>query len=165
MLRRFAIIVLVLSSAGLAAGCGGEQEVTTPAACLGPASEWQLALARAPDPVLLAGETRISDCLPANQNAADQGNVGWSAVAAATALSGGARNRTAAAENGPRGADAAYQAGYLAGALERGAEDSQGIHATLVDRVRSAASNGIEGEPPAIRKAFGEGRQAGLESG
>jgi len=62
-------------------------------------------------------------------------------------------------------AEAATRAGYLVGALERGAAETGGIHAALVDRVESAATNGLEERPAAVREAYEAGRQAGLESG
>ena len=58
--------------------------------------------------------------------------------------------------------EAAIRAGYLVGALERGAEDTGGIHAILLDRIRSAATNGLTG--PA-ETHFEIGYQAGLRLG
>ena len=63
---------------------------------------------------------------------------------------------------GPQGISAAIQAGYLVGAMERGARETGGIHEVLIDRVRSAATNGITA--PA-RTHFEIGYEAGLRLG
>ena len=56
-------------------------------------------------------------------------------------------------------------AGYLVGAIEKGAEDTEGIHAALVDRVEAAATNGLEGANQQIQGAYQKGYAAGQAKG
>lgn len=145
----FAIPVVILALAG----CGRQDEVTTPAACLEPVSAWQDALDAAPGEVALDG-VPISDCLPADQPVGEQETVGLTVVELATILArDGLDDRTA------------FEAGYLVGALERGAGSTQGIHATLIDRVSTAASNGLSGRSEAVRTAYQDGYDTGLADG
>src|SRR3954447_7771321 len=74
------------------AACGSSDEDTTPAACLAPASAYLDALKSAPDAVRLEGSTPISDCFPAEQDAADLAQVGQAVVDAATRLNAAARS-------------------------------------------------------------------------
>lgn len=151
LLPAFALIAFAFSSCG-------EPDPDTPAACLGGPAEIRQALAGAPGQVRLGGGVAISDCLPRNQAAGPQQSVGRSLVLVAGKL--------AAAANGPGESEAAaLQAGYLVGALKRGAEDSEGIHATLVERVSSAATNRLKRSTGEVRAAYGRGLAAGLEGG
>jgi len=150
------------------AGCGDDDEpAPTPAACLTDPRAWLTALEAAPGEVRLEGTTPISDCLPADQPAGLQAEVGGNAVNAATVLAAGNRKgqEKVLAERGEaHGEEAAVRAGYLVGAIERGAEDTQGINATLVDRVESAATNFL-GEGQELQGAYQRGYEAGRESG
>jgi len=164
---RSALAALILLPALLAAGCG-QADPTTPEACTNDPASWSEALASAPEPVRIFGEAAISDCLPENQAAGKQATVGELALRVATGLaraerSGGRALPTDRDRLTP--VEAATRAGYLVGALERGAAETGGIHAALVDRVESAATNGLEERPAAVREAYEAGRQAGLESG
>lgn len=114
----------------LIVGCG-DQDDSTPVACLEGAGVYERALASAPDEVLLGGETPISDCLARNQTGGDLSQVGEAMVDVATALNADARAEP--------GGDANLQLGYLLGAVERGAEESEGIHADLIRRLTVAA--------------------------
>jgi hypothetical protein len=80
-------------------------------------------------------------------------------VAAATRLNSEAR--------ADPGGDAAYRLGYLAGAAERGAEATEGIHADLIRRLRAAAlySPADRGLPAAFLSAHRRGIEAGLARG
>lgn len=175
-MRRSLAIALVLPALAFAsAGCGKEEAVITPAACLEGEATWLDALkevgANGGRPiekqVLLGGETPISDCIPADQTAARQQTVGRTAVAAASYLSRAVRNTGYANIDGEwvSAFDPAREAGYLVGALERGAERSQGIHATLVERVRSAATNGLDRMSENEQNEYDHGYEAGRESG
>lgn len=145
----FAIPAVILALAG----CGRQDEVTTPVACLEPVSAWQEALDAAPGKVALDG-VPISDCLPADQPAGEQETVGLTVVEVATILAReGLDDRTA------------FEAGYLVGALERGAGSTQGIHTTLIDRVTTAATNGLAVRPEAVRGAYREGYETGMTDG
>ena len=102
-----------------------------PVACLEGAGAYERALKAAPDEVLLEGETLISDCLTRNQSGGDLTRVGEAMIEAATALNAEAREDPGGAAN--------LQLGYLLGAVERGAEESEGIHSDLVRRLVVAA--------------------------
>ncbi|MFV0486123.1 MAG: hypothetical protein ACK5NL_02880 [Vibrio fluvialis] len=179
-MRRFLSICLLMPGLVLLlAGCGRQDEVVvTPAACLLGPAVWTEALASLPEtgegqpgretpPVLLDGRTPISDCLPAEQTAADQETVGMSVVEVATYLSAGRGSRGDGGSGGAgRQAEArAARAGYLVGALENGSRSSQGIHAALVGRVESAATNRLGDGGEALRVSYERGREAGLELG
>lgn len=155
--------MLFFVSTLMVSGCSQKDPPATPVACLEDEQRWLRALAEAPGPVMIEGTTRLSACLPPDQEAARQEEVGLIAVSAAVALARGARGEADPA--GPAGARAALEAGYLVGALEKGADRTQGIHATLVNRVESAATNGLGDAAPEVRAAYGRGHEAGLESG
>jgi hypothetical protein len=142
----------------IAAGCG-EQDESTPVACLEGAGAYERALVAAPGEVLLGGETAISECLVRNQETGDLARVGEAMIAAATALNAAARTEP--------GGDANLQLGYLLGAVQRGAEDSEGIHADLVRRLTVAARYAPGQEPlskeflSTYREGFDAGRSGG----
>ena len=152
--RRTTLLAPLLAVA-LVAGCANEP-ANTPTACLEGPAMLEKALARAPGPARLEGRVPLSDCLVPEQPAGDLMDFGTDAVEVATELGRKAR------DPGAKGIAAAIQAGYLVGALERGAEDTGGIHAILLDRIRSAATNGITG--PA-ETHFEIGYEAGLRLG
>jgi len=146
-------LILVFSAGLLAAlgmgACGGVNE-TTPVACLeGPA--FYLAPRDAEPPV--------SECLTENQGGGDLAAVGAAMVAAATRLNSEAREDP--------GGDAAFRLGYLVGAAERGAGETEGIHTDLIRRLRAAAlySPADESLPSALRQAYGTGYAAGQDHG
>jgi hypothetical protein len=139
-------------------GCG-DQDDSTPVACLEGAAAYQRALAAAPGEVRLDEETAISECLPPNQTAGDLARVGEAMIEAATEL-----NAEARAEDG---GDPAVQLGYLLGAVERGSEESEGIHSDLVRRLTVAARYTADKQPlpPAFYRAYRSGYAAGLTDG
>jgi hypothetical protein len=143
--------------AAAVSGCG-ETDPGTPAACLNGPAAYRQALAEAPGPVRLEGGVAISECLPRNQGAGPQEVVGRSLLATAAGL---AERRA----DGDHAEAAALKAGYLVGAVRRGAEDSEGIHATLANRVSTSASNGLDGESARVRESYDRGLTAGLEDG
>lgn len=155
---RPAVFLLAACFALGAFGCGSQGD-STPVACLAGAAAYEKALREAPGEVLLQGETPISDCLASNQKAGDLARVGEATVAAATALNSRAREED--------GGDAAVQLGYLLGAAERGAEDSEGIHADLIRRLTVAARYAPDKEPLSQRflSAYREGFDAGHTGG
>jgi len=122
----------------LLVGCADEP-VNTPTACTTGPEALEEALERAPGPARLDGRIPISDCLIPDQPDGDLMEFGASAVEVGTELGRESRRP------GPEGIAAAIRAGYLVGAMERAARDTGGIHAVLIDRVRSAATNGITG--------------------
>lgn len=142
----------------LLAGCGVSDD-STPVACLEGASPYLRALEEAPGEVRLAGATPISGCLAANQSGGDLAEVGATMVAAATELNAAARGAPGGAAN--------LRLGYLLGAAQRGAEDTEGIHDELIRRLTAAArySPADRPLPPAFRRAYRRGYEAGLARG
>jgi hypothetical protein len=122
---------LAVSLALLAAGCGGNDDETS-VACLNGSSAYLRALERAPGEVRLPGGARISECLVENQSAGDLAAVGRATLDAATALNAEARADAGGAAN--------VRLGYLIGAVQSGAEETDGVHAELVRRLVAAAT-------------------------
>ncbi len=143
------------------AGCGGEDERETPAACLASASDYLAALEAAPGEVRLDGSVPISNCLVEEQTPGTLGAVGASIVEAAKQLNREARKH-------PSG-QASVELGYLVGAVQEGESRTGGIHADLVIRLDAAArftGNGAQTSLGAeFERAFGEGYAAGQASG
>jgi hypothetical protein len=140
------------------AGCGSSDD-STPVACLEGTAAYEKALADAPDEVLLGGETPISECLVRNQSSGDLTRVGEAMIETATELNAGARIEPGGPVN--------LQLGYLIGAAERGAEESEGIHSDLVRRLTVAARFAPGKEPlseeflSTYREGFDAGRSGG----
>lgn len=155
---RFVASALVACVCLLAAGCGNQDD-STPVACLEGPSAYEKVLAAAPGEVLLGGKTPISDCLVRNQQGGDLATVGEALVTVATKL-----NAEARAE--PGGSDA-LRLGYLLGAVQRGAEHGEGIHTDLVRRLTVAAryAPGKQPLPPQFLAAYREGFDAGHSGG
>ncbi len=155
-MRRLALSLIGLAL--IAAGCGSSEEKTA-AACFGGAAAFSRALTRAPAAVELEGETPISACLTPNQSAGDITRLGKALLGSTTTLNAQAR--------GNGGESAARRLGYLIGAVQRGAEDTGGIHTNLVARLEAAAEFSPGGAPiPAtIRTAYVGGVAAGHSSG
>jgi hypothetical protein len=152
------LAVVAVSLAGAVSGCG-DQDDSTPVACLEGAATYERALAVAPGEVRLDGETPISACLAPNQTAGDLARVGEAMIETATELNAEAREGD--------GGDAAVQLGYLLGAAERGAEESEGIHSDLVRRLTVAARY-APGKQPVTEEfldSYEEGFKAGRADG
>ena len=170
-MRRSCLIALLLPVlAFVVAACGKDEPVRTPVACESGADVWTEALLFR-DSRQLEGETPISACIPPDQTAADQEPVGLIATEVASILAAHLqrevpRLRLAADRAyGPGPLGYAEALGYLVGSLERGSNKSQGIHATLVNRVKAAASNRLDSYPEAVQESWQRGYEAGLESG
>lgn len=170
-MRRTLVISLILPALALPfTGCNDGRKVATPPACLSASATWLTALSSAPDQVLLEGVTPLSDCLTKGQSAAQHEETGKTAVETATQLAAfyKAGEKAGGDKGGPGGdtsEQAAVMAGYLVGAIEKGAEDTEGIHAALVDRVEAAATNGLEGASQQIQGAYQKGYAAGQAKG
>ena len=141
-------------------GCGSDDEPETPAACVQPATAYLEALEAAPGEVRLDGTTAISSCLVDDQASGALQTVGKSVVDAATELNGEVR----------RGSDpqASVRLGYLVGAIQEGASDTDGIHQDLILRLDSAARYPGPGGRPfgaEFERSYGEGYAAGQASG
>ena len=152
--------LLTALAALLAAGCGGGRgEASTPIACLEGTGAYLEALQAAPGEVRLAEQTPISECLAENQPGGDLATVGEATVEAATRLNARARE-----EGGGR---AAVELGYLLGAVEHGAAQTEGIHSDLVRRLTVAARFSPDREPlsPAFLREYRSGYAAGHSAG
>jgi hypothetical protein len=153
-------IVLALACLTALAGVGcGNQDDSTPVACLAGEGAYLNALRAAPGEVKLAGETSISECLARNQQAGDLASVGETLVAAATNLNAEAR--------ADPGGKASLQLGYLLGAAQRGADRTEGIHADLIRRLTVAARFAPGREPLSkeILATYAKGFDAGHAHG
>ena len=168
-MRRTLAFALILPARVITfAGCSDGRKVATPPACLSAEATWVTALSDAPDQVLLEQVTPISECLPENQSASQHEEVGKTAVETATQLAAFYKADDSGKKVQPgtaSSAQAALMAGYLVGALSKGAEDTEGIHATLINRVKAAATNGLDKASQEVQGAYQKGHQAGLESG
>jgi hypothetical protein len=150
---------LSIAILSIAAGCGSGDDDSTPVACLSGERPYSEALRAAPGAVRLEGETPISDCLVRNQSAGDLARIGTILVELTTELNAEARAD-------PGGAPA-LQLGYLVGAVRRGSEETQGIHAELVRRLESAALFSPAGKPPPppFDQTYEKGYAAGRDDG
>lgn len=156
---RAPVTILVSAVATLAvAGCGATSD-RTPVACLDGPDAYLAALGDAPGEVRLRNGVPISDCLAENQTAGDLATVGAAMVVAATKLNAAARANPGGAAN--------LRLGYLAGAAQRGAEQTGGIHAELIRRLGAAArySPAKRPLPPRFTRTYGRGFDAGHSSG
>ena len=98
-------------------------------------------------------------CLVEDQQAGELTRVGLALVRTATALNDSARQAP--------GGQANLALGFLVGAVEKGAEDTNGIHADLVRRIEAAAEFSPAGRPlpAAFRRSLVRGEQAGRGRG
>jgi hypothetical protein len=150
-------LLLVALGAALLAGCGGSsaKDERQPVACREGVGVYLNALRAAPGEVILAGETPISGCLVPTAEEGELADLGEDALAAATKLNAQAR----AEPGGP----AALQLGYLLGAIARGSEETEGVHAELLRRLTVAARFAPEGEP--LTRRFLAGYEKGFAAG
>lgn len=152
------VALLVVALATCAIGCGKPDD-STPVACLEGSKAYLQALKAAPGEVTLDGETTISECLVENQKGGELATVGTAMVDAATQLNAEARAEP--------GGEANLQLGYLLGAAEHGAEETEGIHAELIRRLSAAARYSPDNRPlpPAFLRTYKEGFDAGSAEG
>ena len=154
--------LVVIAFVVLVAGCGRASDPVTPVACLDGPQVYRKALTGYPDDVRLPGGVKISDCLVRNQNVGDLTDVGDSLRIVATQLS-----RESGKPLGGKWQDVVpnYEPalGYLIGAAQLGAEDTDGIHATLIERIEAAATNNLD--TSTSRKNYEQGVEAGKENG
>lgn len=141
-------LVVPIAALILLTGCGGSGE-STPVACLEGSAVY----------LTRAGGTQISDCLTENQNGGDLANVGAAMLKAAIRLNAEARAKPGGAAN--------VQLGYLLGAAQKGAEDTEGIHDELIRRLTAAARYSPDNRPlpPDFRRAYRRGYDAGAARG
>lgn len=155
---RVGLAIVAASFVALLGGCGGANE-STPAACLQGPRPYERALAAAPGTVELEGGTPISGCLVPAQEAGELAEIGEALLEAATKLDAEARAEPGGAAN--------LRLGYLVGAVQRGAEGTEGIHAELVRRLTVAARFAPDRRPlpPGFLRAYREGFDAGRTHG
>ncbi len=151
-------IAIALLALGVLVGCGQPSD-TTPIACLEGEGAYLKALDTAPAAVKLRSETLISECLAENQQAGDLATVGTALVEVATKLNAEARVEP--------GGDANLRLGYLLGAAERGASQTDGIHVELIRRLTAAARYSPDNRPPSATflRVYREGFDAGQAGG
>lgn len=156
-MRRLLAFCLIALAVG-ALGCGKPDD-STPVACLEGSETYLQGLKAAPGEVRLDGETPISDCLVENQKGGELATVGTAMVNAATQLNAEARAEP--------GGEANLQLGYLLGAAEHGAEETEGIHVELIRRLSAAARYSPDNRPlpPTFLSTYKEGFDAGLAKG
>jgi hypothetical protein len=157
-MRALAASLLACTALAALVGCG-QQDNSTPTACLSGSEGYEKALARLPAEVLIRGETPISDCLVANQEGGELERVGESLLQVATNANAEARQAG--------GERSAFALGYLMGAVQRGAERTEGIHSDLVRRLTVAARYSPDKEPlpPSFYALYREGFDAGRSGG
>jgi hypothetical protein len=143
-----ALAALVLAGAGC-----GRGPTKPPASCVKGAGAIVAALRAAPQPVRLAGGTRLSTCVYRAHSDADLKTVG----AIYTQVADGLTAQVA------RSDAAALRLGYLTGAVRRGASGTNGTATELVRRVEQAA--GLNGPPSNRRAAYARGIAAGARNG
>jgi hypothetical protein len=148
MRRLLALSSIVLATGAI--GCG-QQDDSTPVACLEGSGTYLRALKAAPGEVTLDGETPISGCLVENQKGGELATVGTAMVGAATTLNAEARAEP--------GGEANLELGYLLGAAQHGAEETEGIHAELLRRLSAAARYSPDNRPlpPTFLRTYKEG--------
>jgi hypothetical protein len=157
-MRALALVTFICIAGLLAVDCGSSDD-STPVACLEGTDAYERALRAVPDEALLGEETLISECLARNQSGGDLTRVGEALLETATALNAEAREDP--------GGEAAVRLGYLLGAVERGSEESEGIHSDLVRRLTVAAryAPGKQPLPPTFYRAYRSGYAAGQSNG
>ncbi len=156
--RHAVALTLGMLLAFAAGGCGGTDD-ETPVVCLEGDGVYIEALGAAPGEVRLRGETPISRCLAENQPGGELATVGAGLIEAATKLNAEAREDI--------GGQANLELGYLLGAAQRGAEQTDGIHAELLRRLAVAARYSPDERPltATFLATYREGFDAGEARG
>lgn len=145
MVRRGALLAVVV------AGCGGSDE-PLPMACAAEPERFERALRDAPGPVRIDG-TSLGACVRLSASDADLQSLGIRLTTVADRL----QRRAAAGD-----LTAAGQLGYLIGATQRAAENTEGIQAELGRRLqRSAAPLATDDADVKILDAVTRGIRAG----
>lgn len=154
--RAAAVRTLAAGAAAVAAlaatGCSTSDESEVPVACRSGEDAFLRALADAPEPVRLEGQTPISDCFARQTDQADLQTVGAALTDAASSLARDARNSGTG--------DAAVELGYLIGATRRGAEETPALYDELVRRLEGTL-HGVDTESDAFQTGESAGREHG----
>lgn len=147
MAHRAALLAVLL------VGCGATDE-PLPAACRGDIDAYADALRAAPEVVRVEGTT-LAECIRRARGDAELVAIG------STLTSLGEQLELRALEGDE---DAALRLGYLTGAAERAARDTEGIHAELAYRIERSAAAVSEG-PAEAERALRRGIAAGSARG
>ncbi len=156
---RRVVMAAVLAAVLALVGCGTEQAVLS-AGCTEDDGSVVAALEGAPEDVVLADGTRLSDCVANGLDDADLQNIGITYHRAAERLRGRAEDGSGAAAE-----EAALQLGYLVGATRRGASGTNGVMAELQRRIENVAGRYTDDATPAGRSALERGLEAGERLG
>jgi hypothetical protein len=155
---RRVVMAAVLAAALVLAGCGAEQAVLS-AGCTEDDGSVVAALEGAPEDVVLADGTRLSDCVANGLDDADLQNIGITYHRAAERLRAQAEGEGGGAE------EAAMRLGYLVGATRKGASGTNGVMAELQRRIENVAGRYTDDATPAGRSALERGLEAGERLG
>lgn len=148
MVHRAALLAVLL------AGCGASEE-PLPVACQADADAYAEALAAAPETVRLDETTTLAECVRRSSSDAELVAVG----AQLTTLGERLELRAAGGDRA-----AAVQLGYLIGATERAARDTEGVHAELAYRLERSGAAAIDAAP-GVEGALAGGIRAGSARG
>jgi hypothetical protein len=138
-------IVLAL----VATGCGDSKPDPMPPACSDGPDQVLRALRNAPDDVALSDGTLLSECVARAFDDAELQLLGYAFTPAADRLAARAD------------ADAAFQLGFLIGAVRRGAKHTNGVHLELVRRMETT----VTFDDPQLVAAAERGAAAGERAG
>jgi hypothetical protein len=144
------VVVILLTRVPIIIALARPEERQMPAGCQAGPAAVAAGLRAAPGPVSVKG-ARLSQCLTRGSDSADVQQVSVDFLEVAAPLSDRARER-------PEGR-AATQLGYLVGAVARGASRTQGIHETMLQRLRQE-TQGLEGS-----SAYARGERGGRRHG
>lgn len=147
MAHRAALLAVLL------VGCGTTDE-PLPVACQGDTAAYAHALRAAPEVVRLDG-TALAECIRRARTDAELVALG----STLTTLGEQLEQRAIGGDT-----DAALQLGYLTGAAERAARDTEGIHAELAYRIERSAAAVTDGTPD-LQRALRRGIAAGSARG
>ena len=152
---RRSVVRLAVVLALAAVGCG-EDQPSLPLACTAEEAAIARALEAAPGDVRLEDGTLLSTCVSRARNDAQLSSMGFLLTAVAEDLGIRARER--------QSPELARRLGFLAGAVQRGSDRTNGIQAELARRVARAAVK-LDGSGAAVQRALVEGTRAGLAGG
>ena len=144
-MRAALAIVLAL----LAGGCGQSKPDPLPPACSDGPGEVLRALRGAPDHVALTDGTRLSECVRRAFDDAELQQLGYAFTPAADTLVARGTQQ------------AAFQLGYLLGAVRLGSRHTNGVHLELVRRLENAVTFDDAALTAAVRRGAAAGERNG----
>jgi len=156
---RRVLMAAVLAAVAVLAGCGADQAVLS-AGCTEDDGSVVAALEGAPEEVVLADGTRLSDCVANGLDDADLQNIGITYHRAAERLRAQAEEGSGATSE-----EAAMRLGYLVGATRKGASGTNGVMAELQRRIENVAGRYSDDATPSGRSALERGLEAGERIG